>query len=660
VKRRNPDGLYDRGASGTLAGAAQRLAPSDLVLTDDDLDRFREGTHLRLFDKLGAHHASLDGTDGVAFTVWAPNARRVSVVGEFNGWSPDGQRLEPLASSGLWSGFVPNLANGSIYKYRIDSRLGGYVVNKADPFAVRSETPPETASIVWNLDYPWSDADWMTGRADRNAPGAPQSIYEVHLGSWRRPDDEPERMLSYRELADELVPYVERMGFTHVEFLPSTEHPFYGSWGYQTTSYFAASGRYGTPQDLMYLIDRLHRRGIGVILDWVPSHFPTDEHGLGFFDGTHLYEHADPRLGYHPDWKSFIFNYDRGEVRSFLLSSALYWIERFHADGLRVDAVASMLYRDYSRNDGDWIPNEYGGRENLEAIRLLRQLNTAVHETHPGVVTIAEESTTWPMVSRPAWIGGLGFDMKWDLGWMHDTLSYMALDPIHRKYHHDKLTFRMVYAFSEKFVLPLSHDEVVHGKGSLIGRMSGDTWQKFANLRALLGYMYAQPGKKLLFMGAEIGPWREWDHDRGLEWGLLRYPLHGGLQRWVEDLNRLYRTEPALHQLDFAPEGFEWIDCGDADQSVVGFTRHAAPGLEDEVILAVCNFTPVERHNYRVGVPRAGRWRELLNSDAESYGGSGQGNYGAVDAVPMRYHGRANSINLTVPPLSIVLLKPEG
>jgi 1,4-alpha-glucan branching enzyme len=634
-------------------------------MSEDDLFLFREGTHCGLHEKLGAQRATVDGVEGTVFTVWAPNARSVAVIGSFNDWDPQRHPLQPVGDGGQWSGFVGAAAHGALYKYRVESRSGRWV-NKTDPFGFYHQTSPETASIVWNLDYRWQDDDWMATRADHTGADVPMSIYELHLGSWRRDEDDTSRLRGYRELADELIPYLERMRFTHVELLPPMEHPFYGSWGYQTTGYFAPTSRYGSPQDLMHLIDRLHGHGIGVILDWVPSHFPADEHGLANFDGTHLFEYADPRLGYHPDWNSLIFDYGRNEVRSFLVSSAIFWIERYHVDAIRVDAVASMLYLDYSREDGQWVPNKYGGRENLEAIEFPRSLNVAIHERFPEVPTIAEESTSWPMVSRAVHLGGLGFDMKWDMGWMHDTLRYMALDPIHRKYHHDSITFRMLYAFSENFVLPLSHDEVVHGKSSLLAKMSGDYWQKFANLRSLYGYMYAQPGKKLLFMGGELGQWSEWDHERGLEWQLLDYPQHAGLQAWLADLNGLYRAEPALHELDFDPAGFRWTDCGDADQSVLCFLRLPRPREEEEedavgrAVLVVCNFTPLPRHNYRVGVPLGGTWREILNSDDESYGGSGVGDRGELRAVPMTYHGLPYSLCLTLPPLAVVFFKREG
>lgn len=546
-------------------------------------------------------------------------------------------------------------AGRPVYKYHIASHYNGYRVDKADPFAFYHQVPPETASVVWRPEYAWGDGEWRSERHRHNALETPIAIYEVHLGSWMRVPEEGDRWLTYRELAPKLAEYVARLGFTHVEFLPVMEHPFYGSWGYQSTGYFAPTSRHGMPQDFMYLIDYLHQHGIGVILDWVPSHFPNDAHGLGFFDGTHLYEHADPRKGFHPDWDSFIYNYGRKEVQSFLISSAFFWLDKYHADGLRVDAVASMLYLDYSRKEGEWIPNEYGGRENLEAIAFLRRLNQEVYQNFPDVQTIAEESTAWPMVSRPTYVGGLGFGFKWDMGWMHDTLVYMTKDPVFRRYHHNQLTFRMIYAFSENFVLPLSHDEVVHGKGSLLGKMPGDDWQKFANLRLLLGYMYAQPGKKLLFMGGEFGQWREWEHDSSLEWHLLAYAPHISLQQWLERLNWLYRTEPALHELDLSPAGFEWIDANDSDNSVLSFIRKGR-SLAD-MIVVVCNFTPVPRLNYRVGVPQGGFWREILNSDASEYAGSGHGNLGGVEATPIPSHGRMYSLNLTLPPLAAVFFK---
>ena len=627
------------------------------LLSDWDYHLFNEGSHHRLWEKLGSHPTERNGVAGTVFGVWAPNAAAVSVAGDWNGWDTRSHPLESRGSSGIWEGFIPHVHKGMKYKYHIQSRHNGYVVDKADPLAVHHETPPHTASIVWDLDYEWNDDEWMRARAARNGLTSPISIYEVHLGSWRRPWDE-NRFHSYRELAGPLAEYARKMNYTHIELMPIMEHPFYGSWGYQVTGFFAPTSRYGTPQDLMYMIDVLHQNGIGVILDWVPSHFPTDEHGLAYFDGTHLYEHADPRKGFHPDWGSLIFNYGRNEVRSFLLSSALYWLGIYHADGLRVDAVASMLYLDYSRKQGEWIPNEHGGRENIDAINFLRRLNEDVYKVHPDVQTIAEESTAWPMVSRPTWIGGLGFGMKWDMGWMHDTLRYFSKDPIHRKFHHNDLTFRLMYAFTENFVLPLSHDEVVYGKGSLIGKMPGDDWQKFANLRLLFAHMYSQPGKKLMFMGGEFGQWREWNHDTALDWQLLDLLPHAQLQRWVEDLNRTYRDLPALHELDTSGDGFEWIDCCDTENSIVSMMRKSRSN-PNHVVAVALNFTPVPRHNYAIGVPFGGQWREVLNSDAPLYGGSGQGNMGFVDAAPIPLHGRRWSVNLTLPPLGAVFLINE-
>jgi len=624
-------------------------------LSANDLYLFNEGSHFQLYDKLGARIISGAETPGVHFAVWAPNARHVSVIGDFNGWDRSSHPMQPMESSGIWEGFVPGLGRGALYKYFIESNHNGYQVEKTDPFGQYYELAPKTASIVWDLDYGWGDDEWMAARRKTPADRSPLSIYEIHLGSWRRVPEDGNRFLTYVEMAEPLTEYVLRMGFTHVEFLPVMEHPFYGSWGYQTLGLFAPTSRYGTPQDFMHLVDHLHRNGIGVILDWVPSHFPSDEHGLVFFDGTHLYEHQDPRKGVHPDWKSIIYNYGRNEVRSFLISAARFWLDKFHVDGLRVDAVASMLYLDYSRAPGEWEPNEFGGRENLQAISFLRRLNEAVKERHPDVLMIAEESTAWPMVSRPPYVGGLGFDMKWDMGWMHDTLEYMSKDPVHRSYHHGKLNFRMLYAFTENFVLPLSHDEVVHGKGSLIGKLPGDDWQRFANLRLLLAYMMAQPGKKLLFMGGEFGQQREWNHDTSLDWHLLDFPQHAGLQHWVADLNRMYREEPALHRQEFTPEGFRWIDCNDHLHSSLSLIRFGVKRGEE--IIAVFNFTPLPRHNYRVGAPAAGFWKELLNSDARDYGGSGQGSLGGLEASPVPSHGFRHSLNLVLPPLGAVFFK---
>ncbi|HYQ82665.1 MAG TPA: 1,4-alpha-glucan branching protein GlgB, partial [Rubrobacter sp.] len=596
------------------------------------------------------------GEKGVWFAVWAPDAERVSVIGGFNGWDKRDHPMTIRQGSGIWELFVPGIGKGERYKYHVQSRFRGYRMDKADPFAFHTETPPRQASVVWDLDYEWGDGEWMAGRGERQSMSAPMSIYEVHLGSWRRVPEEGNRSLTYREIAPLLAGHVKKLGFTHVELLPIMEHPFFGSWGYQTTGYFAPTSRHGTPQDLMYLIDHLHQNGIGVILDWVPSHFPSDEFSLGFFDGTHLFEHADPRQGFHPDWQSYIFNYGRNEVRAFLTSSAIFWLEQYHADGLRVDAVASMLYLDYSRKAGEWIPNRYGGRENLESIHFLRTMNEEIYRTFPDAQTIAEESTSWPLVSRPLYVGGLGFGFKWDMGWMHDTLEYMAQDPIHRKYHHNKMTFRGMYAFTENFVLPISHDEVVHGKGSLINKMAGDEWQKRANLRLLYGYMWAQPGKKLLFMGCELAQYREWNHDASLDWHLLEDEGHAGIGRWLEDLNRLYREDPAMHELDVSPEGFQWIDANDAENSVFSFLRKGKTG---EPVVVVFNFTPLPRENYRIGVPGGGHWKEILNSDAARYGGSNRGNMGGLDAVPIPLHGRSHSLTLALPPLGAVFLKRE-
>jgi 1,4-alpha-glucan branching enzyme len=625
------------------------------LLSDDDLYFFHEGTHTRLYEKLGAHPGLVDGEAGTFFAVWAPNAEQVSLIGDFNGWSPEAHPMRPRGSSGIWETFAPGVGRGALYKYQIRSRYRSDRLDKADPFGFLHETPPGTASIVWDLHHEWGDARWMAERARRNSLQAPISIYEVHLGSWARVPEEGDRMLGYREIAPRLADYVLEHGYTHVEMMPVMEHPFRGSWGYQVTGYFAPTHRQGKPEDFMWLVDHLHQRGIGVILDWVPAHFPNDEHGLGLFDGTHLYEHADPRKGFHPDWRSFIFNYGRHEVRSFLLSSAMFWLDRYHADGLRVDGVTSMLYLDYSRKEGEWIPNEHGGRENLEAIAFLKQLNEQVYRAFPDVQTIAEESTAWPLVSRPTSIGGLGFGLKWDMGWMHDSLRYLERDPIYRRWHHDEITFRSLYAFNENFVLPLSHDEVVHGKGSLLNKMPGDRWQKFANLRLLFAHQFAQPGKKLIFMGSDFGQWREWNHDMSLDWHLADEESHVGLRRLVTDLNRLYRTEPALHRYDCEPRGFRWVDGTDAERSVIAYLRlgddHEAP------ILCVFNFTPVVRYGYALGVPLGGRWVEVLNTDAREYGGSGVGNLGGVDARDEGLHGMSHRLELTLPPLACVLLR---
>ena len=624
------------------------------LLTPFDLHLFNEGTHSHLYEKLGAHLSA--DPDGTSFGVWAPNADSVNVIGDFNGWDKSANPLHPREQSGIWEGFVPGVRHGALYKYHVHSRVTRTGVDKADPFAAFAEAPPRQASVVWDLSYDWSDGEWMSQRTRPNGRQAPWAVYEMHLGSWMRVPEDGNRWLTYRELAPKLAEYIRSLGFTHVEFMPVMEHPFYASWGYQVEGFFSPTSRYGTPQDFMFLIDHLHQNGIGVILDWVPSHFPTDEFGLQNFDGTHLFEHADPRLGVHPDWGSSIFNYGRNEVRGFLMSSALSWLNRYHADGLRVDGVASMLYLDYSRKQGEWIPNKFGGRENLEAVDFLRRFNIEVYKERPDTQTIAEESTSWPMVSRPTYLGGLGFGMKWDMGWMHDTLHYMSEDPVHRRFHHQNLTFRMLYAFNENFMLPLSHDEVVHGKGSLIAKMPGDPWQKFANLRLLFAWMYAQPGKKLIFMGGEFGQWDEWDHDSSLDWHLLESEPHAGVSRWVGDLNRILREENALHEIDFDPAGFSWIDASDNEQSVVSVLRR---GLSpDDVVLAAFNFTPVPRHNYQIGVPFDGHWREILNGDAPIYGGSGQGNLGGLDAAPIGRHGHLHSLTLTLPPLAALFLKP--
>jgi 1,4-alpha-glucan branching enzyme len=628
-----------------------------VLLTSQDIYHFREGTHFRAYEKLGAHPAAPDRPRDTRFAVWAPNAAAVSVIGDFNHWQRGRHRLAARSdSSGIWEGVIEGIGPGALYKYHIVSRHGDHAVDKSDPYAFRTELPPRTASVVWDLAYEWQDGAWMQRRASANALGAPWSIYELHLGSWRRVPGERNRFLSYRELARAVADYAIDLGFTHVELLPVMEHPFYGSWGYQVTGYFAPTARYGTPQDFMYFVDHLHQRGLGVILDWVPSHFPADEHGLARFDGTHLYEHEDPRQGFHPEWSSSIFNYGRDEVRNFLGSSALFWLDMYHIDALRVDAVASMLYLDYGRRAGEWIPNRFGGHENLEAVEFLKQLNLAAYRDHPDTQTIAEESTAWPMVSRPTYRGGLGFGLKWNLGWMHDTLKYLQQNPVHRKYHHSRLTFSIWYAFSENFVLPLSHDEVVHGKGSIIGRMPGDDWQQFASVRLLYGYMWTHPGKKLLFMGGEFAQRREWHHEESLEWQVLEYPLHAGVQRWVRDLNHLYRATPALHELDFSEAGFAWVDCADADISVISYLRTASSG---DPVLVACNFTPVPRPDYRIGVPRAGRWRESLNSDAAEYGGSGQGNLGGVSAEGVAAHGHPQSLRVRLPPLAVLMLTPE-
>lgn len=624
-------------------------------VNDGDLYFLQEGTHMRLADALGAHLLWKDQQHGANFALWAPNAKSVSVIGDFNGWNSEANRMKPRGISGIWEEFVPGVPHGAHYKYFVESNFGGYKVEKSDPVGVFHDCSPSTESIVWDLDYRWRDSEWMANRKASNALEAPMSIYEVHLGSWRRKANEGNRFLTYREVAETLVPYVKDMGFTHVEFMPVMEHPFYGSWGYQITGFFAPTSRYGTPQDFMFLIDQLHEHGIGVILDWVPSHFPQDEHGLGFFDGAHEYEYADPRKGLQRDWDSFIFNYGKPQVRSFLLSSAMFWLEQYHADALRVDAVASMLYLDYSRSEGQWSPNQIGGRENLEAIGFLQQMNQQVFGVHSDVQTIAEESTAFPKVSAPVYAGGLGFGMKWDMGWMHDTLQYMGNDPIHRKFHHGEITFRMAYAFQENFVLPLSHDEVVYGKRSLIGKMPGDRRQKFANLRLLFTYMFAQPGKKLLFMGGEFGQWGEWNHEGQLEWTLADNPEHAGLRKLVKELNQLYRSELALHECEHRPESFAWLDANNAEENVLSFLRFGSSAKD--TIVVICNFSGIPRYYHRVGVPERGQWAEVFNSDDAYYGGAGIGNRNGVFTRPIPLHGHYHSLTLTLPPLGGILLK---
>jgi 1,4-alpha-glucan branching enzyme len=635
----------------------KKASASEPSLSEFDLYLFQEGTHTRAYEKLGAHLADQDGRRGVHFAVWAPNAKLVSVMGDFNGWNPAAHVLGP-SHAGIWEGFIPDVGQGAVYKYHVESQYGNYKVDKADPYGFASEIRPETASRVWDLKrYTWNDAAWMAGRSRNNSLNSPISIYEVHLGSWKRVPEEGNRWLTYREIAAQLADYVHDAGFTHVELLPITEHPFDGSWGYQTTGYFAPTSRFGTPADFMYFVDYLHQHGIGVILDWVPAHFPKDEAGLGYFDGTHLYEHADPKQGEQPDWNTFVFNFGRHEVQNFLISNALFLLDKYHVDGLRVDAVASMLYLDYGRREGQWNPNRYGGKENLDAILFLRTLNERVYREFPDVLMIAEESTAWPQVSKPTYLGGLGFGLKWNMGWMHDVLEYMSRDPVFRSYHHNQITFGLLYAFSENFVLPFSHDEVVYGKGSMLRKMPGDEWQKFANLRLLYGFLFGHPGKKMMFMGDEFGQWSEWNHDASLDWHLLQYPFPKGLQRWVRDLNTLYRGEPALFELDFDREGFDWVDCQDFQRSVVCFLRRGQK--PDDQLLFVCNFTPVVRHNYRVGVPWEGTWKEILNSDAPLYGGSGQGNWGGLASVPLPLHGRPFSLNMTLPPLGIVVFRAD-
>lgn len=628
------------------------------VLTDFDLHLIGEGTHYKNYEKLGAHIMEVDGVKGVHFAVWAPNAKGVSVIGDFNHWDGKKHPMKLLGDSGIWEIFIPGIDEGELYKFEVKSKYRGYKEQKSDPFAFFFEVRPKSAAIVYNIEnkHKWQDAEWLEIRRKKNWFESPVAIYEVHLGSWMRAPEDNNRFLTYRELADKLIPHVKNLGFTHIELLPISEHPLDASWGYQTIGYFAPTSRYGRPEDLMYFIDKCHQNEIGVIIDWVPAHFPKDAHGLGYFDGTCLYEHEDPRKGEHRDWGTLIFNYGRNEVVNYLISNALFWLEKYHIDGLRVDAVASMLYLDYSREPGDWIPNIYGGNENLEAINFLKKFNEIVHQYHPGVLTIAEESTAWTGVSRPTYLGGLGFSMKWNMGWMHDTLEYFSKDSIYRKYHTNNLTFSMLYAFTENFILPFSHDEVVHGKRSMLDKMPGDMWQKFANLRALYGYMYGHPGKKLLFMGSEFGQWREWNFDESLDWHLLQYEPHKKLQRFLSDLNNLYITEPAMHEVDFDWHGFEWIDFHDSDNSVISFIRRAKN--HDDFLVFVFNLTPIPRFGYRIGVPHGGFYREILNSDSEIYWGGNLGNAGGVYADNVPCHARQFSLNLILPPLSVLIFKP--
>ena len=627
------------------------------LLSEYDLHLSAEGTHYQQYEKLGAHLNQVNGIGGAHFAVWAPNAERVSLVGDFNSW--DG-RVNPMRSrggTGIWEIFIPGIDQGTIYKYEILSRVAAHLGLKTDPYGFAAEMRPKTASVIWDLDrYEWKDSEWISQRASRDWLHSPMSIYELHAGSWRRHADEDHRWYTYHELADELIPYVKNLGYTHIELMPVMEHPFDGSWGYQTVGYFAVTSRFGTPDDFMYFVDRCHQANLGVILDWTPAHFPRDAHGLAYFDGTHLYEHEDPRQGAHPDWGTLVFNYSRTEVQNFLISNALFWIGKYHIDGLRVDAVASMLYLDYSRKAGEWVPNAFGGRENLDAINLIKRLNEVLHSQHPGALMIAEESTSWPMVSRPTYLGGLGFDLKWNMGWMNDTLRYFALDPIHRHYHHGELTFSMLYAFHENFILPLSHDEVVHGKRALLEKMPGNDWQKFANLRLLFGYMFAHPGKKLLFMGGELGQRHEFWDGGSVQWDLEESPWHKGVQKLMGDLNRLHTEQRALHQVDFEWGGFEWLEANDAPNSVIAFVRRAIE--HDDLVVAVCNFTPVARENYRVGVPRAGFYREILNTDSQHYAGTDFGNGGGVQAEPIPWSDKPYSLKLRLPPLGVIFLKP--
>jgi 1,4-alpha-glucan branching enzyme len=674
MSRRHTDGLFE--ATVPLEGGAARDFEYRLrvtepggrsqelddpyrygqVLTAFDLHLLAEGTHYRAWEKLGSHCMTVGTTRGVHLAVWAPNAQRVSVIGDFNHWDGRVHPMRKLFPNGIWELFIPDLPDGTCYKFEVRT-TGGHLLHKADPYAQRFEVPPNTASIIsTDTTYQWRDQDWVRDRTACTAwRDRPMAIYEVHLGSWRRVPEAGNRFQSYREMAETLVPYVREMGYTHIELMPIMEHPFLGSWGYQVIGFFAPTSRFGTPDDFKFFVDECHRHGIGVLLDWVPGHFPKDRHGLGQFDGTALFEHADPRKGEHQDWGTLIFNYGRNEVRTFLLSNALYWLDEFHIDGLRVDAVASMLYLDYSRNEGQWIPNQFGGRENLEAVDFLKQLNTITHGRVLGTVTVAEESTAWPAVSRPVYVGGLGFTYKWNMGWMHDMLAYMREDPIHRRWHHGQITFSMLYAFTENFILPFSHDEVVHGKRSMLDKMPGDVWQKHANLRTLYGYMYSHPGKKLMFMGCEFGQWREWNHDSSLDWHLLQDRMHDGMRTWVRDLNHTYQRERSLHEVDFEGSGFSWIDCNDNENSVISMLRRARDPRDFTV--EVANFTPMPRPSYRIGVPEGGWYREILNSDAAIYGGSNVGSGGGVTAEPVPMHGFDFSICLTVPPLGFLMLK---
>lgn len=646
------------GKKKSVPNKSERSIPETYTrFTDFDIHLFKTGKHFKLYEKMGSHPVEFKNQKGTYFAVWAPNARAVSVIGNFNHWQSGKHTLTPRwDESGIWEGFFGDLQKGEAYKYAIHSNTGDYL-EKADPFAIYAETPPKTASIIWETAYAWKDEKWMKKRKATSSDSKPYSVYELHFGSWRRKHEDGNRSLSYTEMATELVAYIADLGFTHVEFLPVMEHPFFGSWGYQITGYFAPSSRFGTPDEFMFLVDALHQAGIGVILDWVPSHFPGDAHGLYKFDGTHLYEHSDPRKGFHPDWKSYIFNYGRSEVVSILISNAMYWLDQYHIDGLRVDAVASMLYLDYSRKEGEWIPNQYGGRENIESIVFLKEFNEVAYENFPDIITIAEESTAWPGVSRPTYLGGLGFGQKWMMGWMHDTLNYFKNDPVHRKYHQNEITFSIMYAFTENFMLPLSHDEVVHGKGSLMGRMPGDDWRRFANLRLLFSYMYTHPGTKLIFMGGEFGQTSEWNHDQSLDWHLLQYAPHQGIYNIMKDLNALYKTEPALYVNAFDGKGFEWVDYSDHQNSVIIYQRRS--DKKEDLLMVACNFTPETRSHYRIGVPHRGQWKEVFNSDDNKYGGSGALNSGLVATTPVKYHHKDYSIAITLPPLGISVFKLE-